>query len=153
VSYSLHGQATIIHDANNIASARQDVVQSKTLTNGSSFEMGSLSAGVPTAPGFSHPHHHIIRREPVFVPALYNVRRAALAHAEQDLRSTYQKVQQVDYRMRQARTWPDQRVQDSSTGKIEDLQRERTELLDRLVDLVPRFGIAGPTASEDGTCS
>lgn len=111
--------------------------------------MSLLGGNISNTPGSGHPHHQVVCREPVFIPAFDEIRRVALAHAEKDLRDTYEKVQQVDNRLRRAQTWPIARGQDCSTEEVEGLQRERTKLLDRLVDIIPKFGTPPPTTSEN----
>lgn len=135
------------------ASIQQDLLQAKPFTNGKSFEIDPLDTAVSTTAGLSHPHHHLIHREPVFIPAFHDVRRAALAHAEQELRGTYHQVEEVDNRIQRAQTWPDQHNPSGSTEEMENLKRKRTKLLDRLVDLISRFGTApATTAAEEGIC-
>ena len=107
--------------------------------------MQTLTTDAARAPEYGEPHHQVLRREPLFVPALDDIRKAALAHAEQELRWVYEKVRKVDHRLQRARTWPDQGVQGCTTNEVEALQGQRKDLLDRLAELVPRFGRANPS--------
>lgn len=93
------------------------------------------------APGSGPPHHRVLHREPLFIPAFDEIRKAALAHTEQDLRSTYQEVEKINKRLQRVKTRPDAGLQDVTTQEVEDLQRQRTTLLNRLVELIPKFGI------------
>ena len=122
---------------NNNASAQKFLrtFQYRTLTNDSSMEMGPLN------PSFRDPNHRVVYREPVFVPAFNNIRRAALLHAETEVRTTYQDLQKVEDRLQQTSTWSGAGREGRSTDDREALQRERTKLLDRLVDLIPKYGI------------
>jgi uncharacterized protein YdcH (DUF465 family) len=128
--------------ADNGASAQDDLrfFGSKTLVNSPAVEKRFMSRNVPNTPGVDHPHHQIVCREPIFIPAFDEIRRVALEHSEKHIRDTYDEVQQLDNRLRRAQTWPDTGSQYCSAQEVECWQRERLRLLDRLVDLIPEFG-------------
>lgn len=98
--------------------------------------MEILVGNASPSPAYGHGHHQVLRGEPLFIPALNDIRKAALAHAEEQLRGTYEEVRKVDHRLQQARG------HGSGTNDVEALQRQRKGLLDRLAELVPRFGRA-----------
>ena len=124
------------------ASAQEDVrfFRSKTLVNSPAMEKSPMSGNVPNTPTVDHLHHQVVCREPIFIPAFDDLRRVALLHSEKHLRDTYVEVQQLENRLQRAQTWPDTGSQDCSAQEVESWQRERSRLLDRLVDLIPMFG-------------
>jgi hypothetical protein len=124
------------------ALAKEDVqfLESKTLVNPPAMEKSPISGNLPNTSTIDHPHHQVVCREPIFIPAFDEIRRVALAHSEKHLRYTYVEVQQLENRLQRAQIWPDTGSQDCSAQEVESLQGERLRLLDRLVDLIPMFG-------------
>ena len=103
--------------------------------------MQTSNADVSLGTEYGHPHHRVVRREPLFIPAFDDIRKVALGHAEQELRGTYEEFRKVDHHLQRARTWPDKGIQSGITKEMEALQEQRKTLLDRLAELVPKFGI------------